>query len=481
MSRSSQRKSSYENSHHYSRSLDDETVSRGASARTRPLSFDEIMLKRKRKKLSEDVKDVAARNAAVAGKITLKSTIEVVGGHLVGDRSEKDDKSWKEEHCEAAETKLKYKSRNDPRPRSRGNERGKVDEKKHFRDPVAVGEDDRYNNDRSRRTSDDGGRKRREQIEDVEKHIIEDSGRRQRHDPEPTERKTKRKIESSYSLREETKLKRRNSRSQEQAKDRRYRRSGSSSPRDHGYVSPRGNEHEQVSLHSHKQHSDADKNNRISSNISGSSHYRSHGRSFSGLGGYSPRKRKTEAAVRTPSPPPKCSPEKKSAASDIAPPVGITSSTIYGRPHLSSLQYKSANVVDSWGVVPVASNVAKSFLALASNSLSFAKNASIDSIQLTQATRPMRRLYIENVPSSASEKDIIERFNNFLLSSGLNHIQGTKPCISCMIHKEKGQALLEFLTPEDASAALAFDGRTLSGYVLKVRRPRDFVDVTLGD
>ncbi|GAB4843093.1 hypothetical protein Ancab_013072 [Ancistrocladus abbreviatus] len=178
---------------------------------------------------------------------------------------------------------------------------------------------------------------------------------------------------------------------------------------------------------------------------------------------------------------PSAPPEKKVSTWDL-PPVRADStlkvSTLSG-PQLLQ-QTKSPNVVESGGGVPVASNVVNPFIGLASSTVSTFKNASIDSIQLTQATRPMRRLYIDNVPGSASEKDIIECFNNFLLSSGSNHIQGTRPCISCMIHKEKGQALVEFLTPEDASAALTFDGISFLGFILKIRRPKDFVEVTSG-
>lgn len=47
------------------------------------------------------------------------------------------------------------------------------------------------------------------------------------------------------------------------------------------------------------------------------------------------------------------------------------------------------------------------------------------------------------------------------------------------IHKEKCQALLEFLTPEDASAALTFDGRSFSGSILKIRRPKVFAEVAV--
>ena len=36
---------------------------------------------------------------------------------------------------------------------------------------------------------------------------------------------------------------------------------------------------------------------------------------------------------------------------------------------------------------------------------------------------------------------------------------------------------MEFLTPEDATSALSFDGRSFTGSILKIRRPKDFVEV----
>lgn len=38
---------------------------------------------------------------------------------------------------------------------------------------------------------------------------------------------------------------------------------------------------------------------------------------------------------------------------------------------------------------------------------------------------------------------------------------------------------MEFLTPEDALAALSFDGSDFSGSILKIRRPKDFVEVAV--
>lgn len=47
------------------------------------------------------------------------------------------------------------------------------------------------------------------------------------------------------------------------------------------------------------------------------------------------------------------------------------------------------------------------------------------------------------------------------------------------LHKDRGQALVEFLTAEDASSALSFDGSTLFGSILKIRRPKDYVEVAV--
>lgn len=40
---------------------------------------------------------------------------------------------------------------------------------------------------------------------------------------------------------------------------------------------------------------------------------------------------------------------------------------------------------------------------------------------------------------------------------------------------EKAYAFAEFITPEDATTALGFDGVTLHGTILKIRRPKDFI------
>lgn len=285
--------------------------------------------------------------------------------------------------------------------------------------------------------------------------------------------------EASRAHLEKERPKRRRSRSRETDRDR-DRRSRSGSPRGRKHSSHDLRERGEFSSHSSKDksgrsHYDLDK--KISRNGS-DSHSNRHEGSTSGLGGYSPRKRKSEAAAKTP-PPTNRSPERKAAWWDL-PPVSAGSSVTVSVPSsvMSSMQSAIPNTHQFSSMVPTSSFTTNA-VGVSYNYLSSSVHA-IDSVQLTQATRPMRRLYVENLPNSASEKDVLDLINNFLMSSGVNRIQGTQPCISCIIHKEKCQALLEFLTPEDASAALTFDGRSFSGSILKIRRPKVFAEVATG-
>ncbi|KAK2453895.1 splicing factor U2af large subunit B [Trifolium repens] len=261
------------------------------------------------------------------------------------------------------------------------------------------------------------------------------------------------------------------------------RRSPSFSPRAHRKVYQDG-ERKDLSMlltdSSRKKHSD-DKN-RVSTNGSSSHHrgYR-HSDSASGLGGYSPRKRKSETDNKTPSPS-KHSSEKKRAGWDL-PPVGTDPSpaVVSSGFQLSNNHSVLSSMHDVTSATSLDLSIVKPLPVSFLNAVSTGKNVSIDSVQLTQATRPMRRLYIENLPASASEKVVMDCFNNFLLSASVNLVQQTRPCISCIVHKDRGQALVEFLTAEDASAALSLDGSTLFGSMVKIRRPKDYVEFATGE
>ncbi|XP_059632321.1 splicing factor U2af large subunit B [Cornus florida] len=515
MSRSSRKKERYGRSGEAS--LDN--CNEGSAARTRPFSFDEIMHRREKKKQSGNVKGdhcmemdrglgqsdpapsgVKHSDPAPSGvKHASEHFVKVSSRKKENDMPIKEDKLVKrkdKEICDS-ETKSKATLRKYIGDEAKG---GKIDrrvnvrrqndawssddsknesEKRHLKDLVVK---ERYA-DRSRVKSERES-KRKHRDEDDEKSRDRNAAKKResgkRNGSEFSESKERK--ESSKFRHEESRPNRRRSRSREHDKDR-GRRSTSLSPRAQKRASYNVREHGELYSHSSKdrtgrQHSDADRN-KVSGNGS-SSQNRRHGGFASGLGGYSPRKRRTEAAIKTPSPTNR-SPEKKSAGWDL-PPAG-TDSNVTG-PTLSKLQSSdqivSSNMHELSSVVPaLLTTVKPSFGAFPSTSL-LKRNPTIDSIQLTQATRPMRRLYVENLPTSASEKSVTEWLNSFLMSSGVNYIQGTQPCISCIIHKEKGQALVEFLTPEDASAALSFDGRSFFGSILKIRRPKDFVEVTTG-
>ncbi|CAH8358663.1 unnamed protein product [Eruca vesicaria subsp. sativa] len=194
--------------------------------------------------------------------------------------------------------------------------------------------------------------------------------------------------------------------------------------------------------------------------------------SNSELGGYSPRKRREEASVKAASPS-NLSSEKKGAKWDFPPPVvaGMFSNSGFsGLQPATQIAYPTMSEASLTLLKP---HIEASFRTPPAR-----QTTSIDSVQLTESTRRMRRLYAENVPDSASEKSLIECFNGYMLSSGSNHIKGSEPCISCIINKEKNQALVEFLTPQDASAALSLDGCSFAGSNLKIRRPKDYVETT---
>ncbi|KAG6668579.1 uncharacterized protein LOC122276697 [Carya illinoinensis] len=513
MSRSIRVKEKHEKSSAHSLHDRDE----GSAARTRPFSFDEIMLRRENKKSSESLKEEAIK----VGNISKEGIIENVSDQFESEKgtkynrssspivekhvsekslkmssrkkeenlSMKKDALFKGKNRESHESdrKLKDKQNNDMNYKAklgrndRQHGRRKDEEwfasdaaieveKKHSRDLVTrerhadriKGESERGNKRRYRNGDDEKSRDRNT----IKKH---DLGKQR--DLDVSERK-----ESSKSHYEESRSKRRRSRSREH--EDRSRRSISLSPRAHKHKSHHGGQRREFSSHSLKdrsrrQDSEIDKN-RVSINGS-SSHYQRHGGYTSGLGGYSPRKRRIEAAVKTSSPSDH-SPEKKSAGWDLPP---VKTAAPFSPPvpsYFQSLNQAVASTVnDTANAFSVASTTTKSLSGVA-NTFATRTNASIDSVQLTQATRPMRRLYVENIPSSASEKDVMECFNNLLMSSGVSR---NHPCFNCTINK--GQALVEFLTPEDASAALSFDGNSFSGSILKIKRPKDFIEVATGD
>ena len=102
--------------------------------------------------------------------------------------------------------------------------------------------------------------------------------------------------------------------------------------------------------------------------------------------------------------------------------------------------------------------------------------------------RQSKRLFVSDIPPSATEEIVINFFN--LQLNGLNVISSTDPCISAQMSKDRSFALLEFKNPNEATVALAFDGiaiddvdnmmtsnGTMNGSAqgLQVRRPKDYI------
>nr|XP_008367228.2 splicing factor U2af large subunit B isoform X2 [Malus domestica] len=389
-----------------------------SAARTRPFSFEEIMLRRNNKKLCDSV----VKEVVDVGNVPRESMVK---NSFASFESEKDHRhhkdlppvdkkpasedpvkaySRKKEIYNSKSSKtedgfskgkvrgghepesLKDKPSKDRRTKAKGGTtekqihgRRKIDERSDNFQKESIKKHSRDLTGKERHMSQNRGRSEREakrKYQNGYDEKIRDRNAAKKHDSgkhhllETSERKERKK--PSKSNFENSRLKRERSRSRDREDTHRFR---SPSPRAHNYTSHNLRIRSEISSHSLKdrpgtQDSDIDRS-RISNNGS-NSHHRRHGGPVKRLGGYSPRKRRTESALKTPSPPDR-SPEKKSAKWDH--------------------------------------------------------------------------------PPTATDK----------------------------ITKDKGQAVVEFLTPEDAIAALSFDGTDISGSILKIRRPKDFVEVATGD
>ncbi|XP_074577022.1 uncharacterized protein LOC141833467 isoform X2 [Curcuma longa] len=480
----------------------------GTSARTRPRSFEEIMLKRK-KKLTADGKERTSSLKEHLAQNDVKLTSDQMDGVRTnkGTKESKDEKKESSIKAKAKAMKVKdghlgstYKHKldfdanevsksnytsnrkdNERTNEKKNNHRGRDDKMETSLRKDLERKQLKHSTEKDKHK--DRERKPREEIQRKEHCYSNEKNRSEtqyislrkfdRYDSqrlqysEYAERNDRRK-DATKPYFEEPKSKRRRSRSPEREPEH-YR----SSPEAHKH-SYRGWEHEHSSFSSHKEksrrkHPDEDKLRTLANDGYNASNFRKHG---SRLGGYSPRKRRPEAPHRSPSPilP---SQERKAAKWDQLPSESRNSGF---RVMPSNDQTAFTKIQEPALTAPVTAATEIPLHAPAAEIPPFGISASVDSVQLTQATRPMRRLYVENLPVSASEKSVVDFLNDLLVSSGVNHIKGTSPCINCILHKERNQALVEFLTPQDANSALTFDGRSFSGALLKFRRPKDFVE-----
>ncbi|KAJ6721712.1 RNA-BINDING (RRM/RBD/RNP MOTIFS) FAMILY PROTEIN [Salix viminalis] len=348
MSRSSRHKDKYGRSTEMSQDKQYE----GTAARTRPFSFDEIMSKRKNKKASENLE--GELKDTLGGVINEKASdhrSERGNGHneesLTGARlhlseehgkasyRKKEDKvsmkedfiaKGKDRDVRDSEAKSKAKMNEDMRTEVKEKANEKIhDRRKRDKRPGNFSESEAVKKhsrevEKDRHVGKSRGKSERE-IKEKYRNGIDDKSRDRNaakkhdlgkgHHLEASERRERK--ESSKSHNEEIRLKRTRSRSREH--EDRNRRSISLSPRAHKHGSYHKRENAELSSPYVKERSGRqqfDAENSKPTNSSSSRHHRRHGGSASGLGGYSPRKRKSEAAVKTPSPA-KRSPEKKNA------------------------------------------------------------------------------------------------------------------------------------------------------------------------
>ncbi|KAK4930969.1 hypothetical protein LTR66_016066 [Elasticomyces elasticus] len=104
-----------------------------------------------------------------------------------------------------------------------------------------------------------------------------------------------------------------------------------------------------------------------------------------------------------------------------------------------------------------------------------------------QTARQAKRLFLNNLPATATDQSVANWFNLHL--NGLNVVVTNDSCISVNISVDRGFALVEFKAPEDTTMALALDGETMEEHMaeangdamngqvsgLQISRPKDYI------
>eukprot|EP00879_Flechtneria_rotunda_P013232 GHRR01013817.1.p1 GENE.GHRR01013817.1~~GHRR01013817.1.p1 ORF type:complete len:453 (+),score=205.82 GHRR01013817.1:1432-2790(+) len=93
--------------------------------------------------------------------------------------------------------------------------------------------------------------------------------------------------------------------------------------------------------------------------------------------------------------------------------------------------------------------------------------------QALQISRHARRVYVGSLPPNITEVALTHYFNQVMMAVGACSALGS-PVIGCYMNPDKRFAFVEFRSVEEASNAMAFDGVTCQGEVLRIRRPHDY-------
>ncbi|KAL7057787.1 hypothetical protein AAHC03_017148 [Spirometra sp. Aus1] len=146
---------------------------------------------------------------------------------------------------------------------------------------------------------------------------------------------------------------------------------------------------------------------------------------------------------------------------DVPPP---------GFEHMTPLQYKALQAsgqipvnVYAAGQIPMPATAPNAPLTLNTN-IPFAGSA---------VCRQARRLYVGNIPFTATEENMMDFFNKQMKAQNLVQAEGN-PIIAVQINMEKNFAFLEFRSVDETTQGLALDGILFQNQALKLRRPRDY-------
>jgi len=94
--------------------------------------------------------------------------------------------------------------------------------------------------------------------------------------------------------------------------------------------------------------------------------------------------------------------------------------------------------------------------------------------QTSQQDKQARKMYVGNIPPNVTEYELKDFFDQAFISKRITP-EGHQTVVGVTIKADKCYAFVEVQDPEQATQGMNFDGLQLNGYVLKIRRPKDFV------
>lgn len=89
------------------------------------------------------------------------------------------------------------------------------------------------------------------------------------------------------------------------------------------------------------------------------------------------------------------------------------------------------------------------------------------------AVRGAKKVYVGNLPDSATESIVMQFFNQVLRESNGTE-SNEPPIVSCYLNKDKRFAFIETRTVSEAAACLMLDGLHFQQIALRIRKPNDY-------